>query len=82
LALGLTTLIDDAKKNNKKFREALNSFLTLCCSSLNPNTTPEQVEDMLKQHLLTERIFRSIFQNPDFDLGQDCEMLRQLVAAS
>ena len=66
LAQNLTDLIEEAKKKNKRFREALESFLTLCRSSLNPDTTSAQVEDMLKQHLLTERIFRSIFQNSDF----------------
>lgn len=66
LAKSLTELIDEAKKKDAKFRAALQNFLELCQSSLNPQTTPEQVEDMLKQHLLTERIFRSIFQNPDF----------------
>ncbi|NWJ98681.1 MAG: N-6 DNA methylase [Chloroflexi bacterium] len=66
LAANLTDLIEEAKKKNKRFREALQSFLTLCRSSLNPDTTSAQVEDMLKQHLLTERIFRSIFQNSDF----------------
>ena len=66
LAVALTGLIDDAKRTNAAFKAALQSFLELCRSSLNPDTTPAQVEDMLKQHILTERIFRSIFQNPDF----------------
>jgi predicted helicase len=66
LAQNLTGLIADARKNNKVFNVALNDFWELCKSALNPNTTLEQVEDMLKQHLLTERVFRSIFQNPDF----------------
>ncbi|HMA35501.1 MAG TPA: type ISP restriction/modification enzyme [Chloroflexia bacterium] len=66
LAAGLTALIDDARRTNPAFRAALDSFLALCRSSLNPATTPAEVEDMLKQHLLTERIFRTIFANPDF----------------
>ncbi|MGA7732934.1 MAG: type ISP restriction/modification enzyme [Chloroflexia bacterium] len=66
LARGLTEIIDEAKRDNRAFRDALDSFLTLCREALNPATTPEEVEDMLKQHILTERIFRSIFDNPDF----------------
>ncbi len=66
LAASLTKNIEDTKKVNKRFVAAFNNFLDLCRKSLNPATTAEQVEDMLKQHILTERIFRSIFQNPDF----------------
>lgn len=66
LVTTLSTLIDGAKVNNQAFRTALNNFLELCRSSLNKDTSAEQVEDMLKQHILTERIFRSIFSNPDF----------------
>jgi predicted helicase len=66
LARSLTEIIDEAKKDNRAFRDALDSFLTLCREALNPATTPEEVEDMLKQHILSERIFRSIFDNPDF----------------
>ena len=39
---------------------------TLCRQSINPNLSDEAVETMLIQHLLTERIFRRIFDNPDF----------------
>ncbi len=66
LAENLTRLIDEAHKDNKAFRAAQTAFLELCRTSLNPETSEAQVEDMLKQHILTERIFRSIFQNPDF----------------
>ena len=34
--------------------------------AINPNLSEEAVERMLVQHLLTERIFRKIFDNPDF----------------
>lgn len=68
LAKGLTDIIAEAKQSNAAFRAALNDFLTLCREALNPATTQEEVEDMLKQHILTERIFRVIFDNPDFVL--------------
>ncbi|HET7079300.1 MAG TPA: N-6 DNA methylase, partial [Chloroflexia bacterium] len=66
LAATLTTLIDDARRNNPAFRAALAAFLDMCRKALNPATTEAEVEDMLKQHILTERIFRSIFQNAAF----------------
>lgn len=66
LAEGLTAIIDTEKQGNKRFRAALDDFLELCRASLNPATSLDEVEDMLKQHLLTERIFRSVFNNPDF----------------
>lgn len=66
LAAGLTEIIAQQKASNKTFRTALDAFWELCKTSLNPSTTLAQVEDMLKQHLLTERIFTSVFDNPDF----------------
>ncbi len=66
LGASLAQTIQKAKRDNKTFKVALETFWTLCKSSLNPNTKLEEVEDMLAQHLLTERIFRSVFNNPDF----------------
>ncbi len=66
LARSLSEIIQAEKQGNRRFVQALDDFLTLCRASLNPQTSLEQVEDMLKQHLLTERIFRSVFDNPDF----------------
>ena len=34
--------------------------------ALNPNLSDAAVEEMIIQHLLTERIFRKIFDNADF----------------
>jgi len=38
----------------------------LCKTSLDPNMRSEQVDVMLVQHLLTERLFRTVFENRDF----------------
>ncbi len=35
-------------------------------NTINPNLSEAAVEEMLVQHLLTERIFRTVFSNPDF----------------
>jgi predicted helicase len=62
----LTDIIRREEKKNPKFAEAFDRFVTLCRQSLNPNLRKEAVEEMLVQHLLTERIFRRIFGTPDF----------------
>ncbi len=59
-------IIRAEKKQNKKFVAAFDAFVTLCRQSLNPNLREDAVEEMLIQHLLTERIFRKIFDVGDF----------------
>ncbi|MCU0497178.1 MAG: N-6 DNA methylase [Anaerolineae bacterium] len=66
LANGLKTLIADAHKNNKAFKAAFTQFHELCQKTLNPNLSPAAVDEMLIQHLLTERLMRTVFDNPDF----------------
>lgn len=48
------------------FRAAFDRFAGVCRASLNPQLSDEAVEKMLIQHILTERIFRKVFDNPDF----------------
>ena len=50
----------------KKFNDAFQTFMEVCRTALNPNITEAQVDDMLVQHLLTERLIREIFDNPEF----------------
>ncbi len=59
---------EEQKKNkgNKDFATAFESFCSLCKQTLNPNLSRDAVREMLVQHLLTERLFRTIFDNPDF----------------
>lgn len=65
-ATALLELIREQSQKNKRFIDAFANFLQLCRQSINPNLSEEAVEEMLIQHLLTERIFRSVFDNPDF----------------
>ncbi len=67
-ALGdkLAALIKTERQSNPHFQEAFASFHQQCQASINPNLSVAAVEEMLIQHLLTERIFRTIFDNPDF----------------
>ena len=62
----LATLIETERRNNPHFQEAFASFHRQCQTSINPNLSIAAVEEMLIQHLLTERIFRTVFDNPDF----------------
>jgi predicted helicase len=66
LAEKLVKLIETERKGNPRFVAAFGNFMDLCRSSINPNLSVQAVEEMLIQHLLTERIFRTVFSNPDF----------------
>lgn len=59
-------LIDAERRTNKKFIERFDDFYALCRQAINPNLSADAVEKMLIQHLLTERIFRKVFQNEEF----------------
>ena len=63
---GLAKRIQQEQKNNQEFIQAFAVFLEKCRASINPNLSEAAVEEMLIQHLLTERIFRTVFKNPDF----------------
>jgi len=59
-------IIQKAKAEDKNFKTAVNEFLEVCKTSFHRDITESDVEDMLIQHLLTERIFRKVFDNPEF----------------
>src|SRR5437867_1990920 len=61
LARGLVEKILQAHKDNPRFITAFEKFFDLCKTALNPNIRVEAVDEMLVQHLLTERLFRTIF---------------------
>lgn len=66
LATGLRKLIQEAHKTNRAFITAYAAFFALCQTALNPNISKDAVDEMLIQHLLTERLMRTVFDNPDF----------------
>ncbi len=59
LAQALLEIIEKEHKGNIKFKAAFETFAQLCRSSLDPNISKETLNEMLIQHLLTERLFRS-----------------------
>src|SRR5712691_5501259 len=66
LAQGLLKRIKEEHARNKSFVSTFAAFLELCRTSLDPNKSSDTVDEVLVQHLLTERLFRTIFNNPDF----------------
>jgi predicted helicase len=66
LAQGVTTILEAEDKKNSAFRENFQSFAELCRQSINPDLTDDAIRKMLVQHLLTERIFRKVFNNQEF----------------
>ena len=66
LAAALLELIEGERRGNQGFIDAFGRFSELCRAAINPNISDQAVEEMLIQHLLTERIFRRVFDNPDF----------------
>jgi predicted helicase len=66
LAQKVLALIQSARVKDKPFAKAFNGFAEQCRQAINPNLADAAIEEMLIQHLLTERIFRRIFNHPDF----------------
>ena len=66
LGEGLAERIHGERETNRAFITAFAGFHDKCRQSINPNLSEAAVEEMLIQHLLTERIFRTVFDNQDF----------------
>ena len=59
-------LIQKEEDTNARFQEAFTDFHRHCQEAINPNLAKAAVEEMLIQHLLTEEIFSTVFDNRDF----------------
>ncbi len=66
LGARLETLIQTERQHTPAFREAFAHFHQQCRDAINPNLAEAEVERMLAQHLMTERIFATVFNNRDF----------------
>ena len=66
LAQGLQDRIAIARVQNPAYQRAFADFMALCREALNPNISREAVEEMLIQHLLTERLIRRVFDQTNF----------------
>ncbi len=68
LARALKALIDQRHETDPTFKAAFTDFYEICRTSINPELSRDAVEEMLIQHILTERIFRTVFNRSDFTL--------------
>ena len=66
IAQGLQNRINEARVSNAAFQRAFADFMALCSEALNPNISCAAVEEMLIQHLLTERLIRRVFDQENF----------------
>jgi predicted helicase len=62
----IRSIIIEAEKTNIKYIKAAEVFLKLCHDSINPNITIDDVREMIIQHILTEDIFNTIFDETQF----------------
>jgi len=62
----LHELINAQEKGNAKFVKERDKFLKLCHDSINPDVTKDDVREMMIQHILTEDIFNTIFDETQF----------------
>ena len=62
----LRDMLDVEEKKNKKFVKERDKFLKLCHDSINPEITKADVREMIIQHILTEDIFNTIFDETQF----------------
>jgi len=58
--------IDYSYNYNSKFKKIYNEFLYMCQSSIDKNISQNDIFEMLLQHILTEDIFRVVFDDLDF----------------
>ena len=66
LANKLKELIEQRHETDPVFKKAFANFYETCRTSINPELSQDAVEEMLIQHILTERIFRTVFNRSDF----------------
>jgi len=62
----LEKVAQEHKERNTDFTVAFAAFRTLCQESIDPGISDAALDEMLVQHLLTERLFRTVFENSDF----------------
>ena len=66
IAQGIQELIDRARRDNRDYQRAFADFMALCSEALNPNISRAAVEEMLIQHMLTERLISKVFDQENF----------------
>ncbi len=62
----LKDLIGKQETTNAKYVIERDKFLKLCHDSINPEVTKQDIQEMMIQHILTEDIFNTIFDETQF----------------
>ena len=62
----LRDILDEQEKSNRAYVKKRDAFLELCHDSINPEVTKLDVREMIIQHILTEDIFNTIFDETQF----------------
>lgn len=62
----LRSTINAEFTTNEKFVIASNDFFEMCQKEINPQITQEDIREMIIQHILTEDLFKSVFDESDF----------------
>jgi predicted helicase len=66
LVVKLRGLIEDQAIKNAAFARARGDFLELCRDSINPHIVMADIREMIIQHILTEDIFITVFNESQF----------------
>ena len=66
LPIELKERIEQRYATDPVFKKSFFDFYETCRTSINPELSQDAVEEMLIQHILTERIFRTVFERSDF----------------
>lgn len=62
----LRNTINEQYLTNKKFVEASEEFFEMCQKEINPLISKDDIREMIIQHILTEDLFKSVFDESDF----------------
>lgn len=62
----LRDTISEEFKTNASFVTASQDFFEMCQKEINPQITKEDIREMIIQHILTEDLFKSVFDESDF----------------
>lgn len=66
LALELRAIIEQQMKGNHRFKRIATAFLMFCQEAINPSVEMADVREMIIQHLLTQDIFVTVFDESQF----------------
>ncbi|MEX0720327.1 MAG: type ISP restriction/modification enzyme [Balneolaceae bacterium] len=62
----LRELIEEQHQTNKTFQAERDKFWEMCKQEINPEIALEDIREMIVQHILTEDLFKAVFDETDF----------------